>query len=188
MEIGGRIREIALRKDCSVIELGKRIGKSRQSIYDIYTGKVSVSVEMLQKIAAALDEPIEHFLEEQAKPAIDKENLKNVIGEILQRVLRRHYLHFSLLQDLSKEIHEKALKGEGMVNLRVVRDDDGVNLSGLYRSLKEPISRKELEKFKKIMFNDWFANKGPLFDRFQIREAINAYFDEKSEENEEKIS
>jgi len=68
MEIGQRIKKIAEEKRISAKEVGKMIGHTRQSIYDIYAGKVSINVKNLEKIAIALDEPIINFFTEQQIP------------------------------------------------------------------------------------------------------------------------
>jgi transcriptional regulator with XRE-family HTH domain len=61
MGIGSRIQEIARSKNISPQELGKMIDKTRQAIYDIYNSRVSVNVDVLLKIAKALDEPVISF-------------------------------------------------------------------------------------------------------------------------------
>ena len=62
MLIGEKIKIIAGSKGVSVLELAKRLGRTRQGIYDIYNSRVSVSVDQLKKIAEIYKHPIMNFL------------------------------------------------------------------------------------------------------------------------------
>ena len=181
MEIGKRIKEVAEAKKVSAIELAKALGKSRQAIYDIYKGKVSVNIDLLEKIAFALDKPMIHFFKDPEKPLIDRQALKEIIVEIIHEVMIRYYVHYSDLQELSKEIHEKAMQGEGLVHLRVNREEEGVELITEYRKLKKEMTEQELSGYAQKLYDDFFSNKGPLWDRLEIKKLINKFFDEKGD-------
>ncbi len=67
MEIGRRIKLIAEEKGISVQELANRLGRTRQSIYDIHNGRVSLNTNLLIKIAKELDEPISRFFSDSSR-------------------------------------------------------------------------------------------------------------------------
>ncbi|NQV02375.1 MAG: helix-turn-helix transcriptional regulator [Bacteroidia bacterium] len=181
MEIGKRIKDVAERKKISAVELADELGKSRQAIYDIYKGKVSVNIDLLEKIALALDEPMVSFLQEPAKPSIDRQALREIISEIIKEIMTRYYIHYSDLQELSKEIHDKAKEGEGLVNLRVKRTRERVEITPDYRKLKNNLPEKELAGYADRLLDDFFNNLGPLWDRVEVKKLINKFFDEKGE-------
>ena len=68
MEIGKRIKEIATSKKVSANELAGLLNKTRQNIYDIYLGRVSVNTDLLEKIANVLYEPITSFFPDSKVP------------------------------------------------------------------------------------------------------------------------
>jgi len=181
MELGQRIKEVAETKKVSAIELAKVLGKSRQAIYDIYSGKVSVNISLLEKIALALDEPLVRFIQGPPKPLIDRQALREIIVEIVKEVMTRYYIHYSELQHLSKEIHDKAKQGEGLVHLRVKREEDSVELITEYRKLKNKMTEQELSGYAQKLYDDFFNNLGPLWDRLEVKKLINKFFDEKGE-------
>jgi len=182
MDIGKRIKEIAERKKISAIELAGKLGKSRQAVYDIYSGKVSVNIDLLEKMAINLDEPIVNFLVDPTKPLVDRQALKEMMIEILREVLAKHYIHYSELQALIKEIHDNARQGLGLVHLRVKPTDEGPMFNSEYRKLEKKINDKELSSFADKLLDDFFSNLGPLGDRVELKSIINKYFKEKGEE------
>jgi transcriptional regulator with XRE-family HTH domain len=181
MNIGKRIQEIAKEKKVSAIELAEMIGKSRQAIYDIYHGRVSVNIDLLEKIANALDQPIIDFIDESAKPRIDRQALREVIIEIIKDVIRKNYIYYKDLQTLSKEVHDKAKEGEGLVHLRVLKGEEKVEFVAQYMALKSKIPEKKLSAFADTLLDDFFENMGPLGDRLSLKSMINKYFDEKGD-------
>ena len=181
MYIGQKIKEIAVKNKISAIELADMLGKSRQAIYDIYRGKVSVNIDLLEKIAISLNEPIVNFFSDSSKPLVDRQALKEVITEIIREVLSKYYLHYTELQGLIKEIHDKARLGEGLVHLRVKRTEEGAVLISEYRKLENNILEKDLSRFADSLLDDFFTNLGPLGDRLELKSIINNHFDEKGE-------
>ena len=90
MEIGKKIKKIASSKDISVKELAKRIGKTTQAVYDLYNERVSISINMLEKIALALNEPIVNFLIESQDDYYDM--IPNVVPmEEVHKAM--HFIH-----------------------------------------------------------------------------------------------
>jgi transcriptional regulator with XRE-family HTH domain len=61
MEIGQVIKIIARNKGFTASKLGEKIDRTPQAIYEIYKGRVSVNIEMLKKIATALETPVNEF-------------------------------------------------------------------------------------------------------------------------------
>lgn len=179
MEIGKKIQQTAKEKKISAIELANKIGKSRQAVYDIYNGKVSVNIELLARIALVLGVPMVYFFKDPDKPLVDRQALREIIVEILYEVLTRYYVHYTDIQRLSKEIHEYAIHGKGLVHLRVKREDAGVEIVTDYRELKTVLNEQEVSGYGQALFDDFFNNMGPLGDRLEIKKLINNFFDEK---------
>jgi transcriptional regulator with XRE-family HTH domain len=135
MNIGEKIKEMAEDKKVSAQELAKRVKRTRQTIYDIYNNRVSVSVEMLESIAKALEVPIANFFIEDPDTYYD--NIPQVIP--IREVLK--------LMDM---VHEQTREGMGMINLRIFLSRNGMYLfESVYRNLREKITEEEIEKFGK---------------------------------------
>ena len=135
MLIGEKIKIVAGSKGVSVLELAKRLGRTRQGIYDIYNSRVSVSVDQLIKISEALEEPILNFF-------IDDPD--SYYRKIPQVVSMRETLN------LIEQVNEHATRGEGMVNLRIFRTRDGMYImESEFRQLKEELTDDEKIKFVK---------------------------------------
>jgi transcriptional regulator with XRE-family HTH domain len=133
MTVNEKIKHIASLKGISAQELGTLIGRTRQGVYDIYNGRVSVSVGLMAKIAIALKEPIVNFFID------DPDSYYNMIPQVIpiQEILK-HMRH----------VHEHAKRGEGMVNLRIFRSKDGMYiLESEFHELKDKLTGDEIEKF-----------------------------------------
>jgi len=134
MKIGERIQQIAKSKDISAQKLGEAIGRTRQAIYDIYNGRVSVNVDQLLEIAKVLKEPVGNFL--ITNPDAYYDMIPNVIP--IQEILK-----------LSKQIQEHAKRGEGMVHLRIFKTPDGMYImESEFRALKDMIEEERISKFE----------------------------------------
>jgi transcriptional regulator with XRE-family HTH domain len=137
MNIGDKIRKIASSKGVSAQELGNRVDRTRQGIYDIYNSRVSVSVDLLLKIAEALKEPIVYFFIDDPEAYYDMIPQVIPIREILKHM---------------KQVHEHAIRGEGMVNLRIFRTKDGMYiLESEFHELKDELTEPEIEKFDQLI-------------------------------------
>lgn len=64
MEVGRQIRKFREKRKLSQTELAERIGKDRQYLYKIETGKVSSSIFTLAVIALALEISLSELLRE----------------------------------------------------------------------------------------------------------------------------
>jgi len=137
MTVGEKIKEIATSKGVSAQELGKRVGRTRQGIYDIYNSRVSVSVDILMKIAEALKEPVVNFFIDDPDAYYDMIPQVIPIREILKHM---------------KHVHEHAIRGEGMVNLRIFRSRDGMYiLESEFHELKNELTETEIKKFDQLI-------------------------------------
>lgn len=181
MDIGKRIKQVAEDKKVSVIELARKLAKSRQAIYDIYSGKVSVNFELLEKIALALDEPIERLVAEDSKLAVDRQALLEIIVEILQQVLSAHYVHIADLQALGKEVHDHAREGEALVHLRYVHQQGQGAWVTDYRKLGRKLNESDLARYADQLLDDFFHHQGPLGDRLGLKSLIREYTRERGE-------
>ena len=61
INIGERIKEVAELKNITAQELADRLGRTRQSIYDIYNSRVSLNVDLLINIAHELNKQVFNF-------------------------------------------------------------------------------------------------------------------------------
>ncbi|MFC2080439.1 helix-turn-helix transcriptional regulator [Bacteroidota bacterium] len=134
LNIGQKIHDVADAKNISAQVLAKKVERTRQTIYDIYNSRVSVTVDLLHKIAVALDEPIAHFFIEDPDSYYD--NIPQVIP--IQEVIKRISL-----------IHEQAIRGSGMVNLRIFKSRDGMYImESEFRELKDELSQEDIKKYE----------------------------------------
>ena len=131
--VGGRIKEVAESKNITTQELADRIGRTRQSIYDIYNGRVSLSVDLLIKIAHELKEPVFNFFIDDPSSYYDMIPNALPIEEIFKHM---------------KHIHENAKRGAGLVHLRIFKTKEGMYiLDSEYRDLNQDLSENDKEKF-----------------------------------------
>ena len=135
MNIGEEIRYIAKKRKISAQKLGEAIGRTRQGVYDIYNGRVSVSVDQLLDIAKVLKTPLGRFL--MTDPDAYYDMIPNVLP--IQEVLK-HMQH----------IHEQTKRGAGLVNLRIFKTPDGMYImESEFRELKHEIEKTAMEKFER---------------------------------------
>lgn len=135
MEIGQKIKQVAELKNVSAQDLGERVGRTRQAIYDIYNARVSVSVDLLYKIAEALKEPVLNFF------ITDPDSYYDVIPQVMpiREVLK-----------LMKLVNEQAKRDSGMVNLRIFRTKEGMYiLESEFRELAIKLTKEEKIKFER---------------------------------------
>lgn len=134
MNIGQRIKEIAISKNVSAKELGERIGRTKQATYDIYSQKVSVSTRLLEKISKALDVPVVYFFVES----------EDAIYDMIPYIIPMPEIH-----KLIKSIHESATNGFAMVNLSITKTPEGMFLfESESRKLGKKLNDEEIDKFR----------------------------------------
>lgn len=133
MKIGEKIKKTAQSKNISAQELAKRVSRTRQAIYDIYSDRVSINVKLLKKIAVALNEPIINFFIEGPDSYYDMIPKAIPIEEI---------------NKLMAHIHESAKEGHGLVNLHLIKSSDGMYIMEYeFSELKNPLSEEEINKY-----------------------------------------
>ena len=135
MNIGERIKELAELKGITPQDLASRLGRTRQSIYDIYNGRVSLNVDLLTRIAQEVEEPIYKFF------IVDQNSYYDMIPDAIP--IEEIFKHM-------KHIHENAKRGSGLVHLRLFKTNDGLYIfESVFRDLKEELKREEKQRFGK---------------------------------------
>ena len=144
MSVGSRIQETAKSKNISPQELGKMIGRTRQAVYDIFNGRVSVNVDLLFKIAQALDEPVISFYMGDPDDYYKLVPLAIPIDRILE---------------LMSEIHEYAKKGSGLVNLHLSKSKEGVFiLERSYTDLKNKLDEEFINRYGNNLYESYMVS------------------------------
>lgn len=149
MNIGQRIKALADSKNVSAKELAEKIGRTRQAVYDIYSGKVSINVDQLEKIALALDiEIVQLFIGDQ-QIRQSRDDIIKMMKTIFGRMIEHGYYNFFHIRQLMYNIYVHATLGEGLVNLNLkkVSGEYDYPFTETYKPLKEKLSEEELKKF-----------------------------------------
>lgn len=71
------IKKLAREKNITLAELGKRIGRNKQSVYEMVE-KEDINTGLLRKVALALNVPISHFFCDECGS-----DVKTVVGSIV---------------------------------------------------------------------------------------------------------
>ena len=79
MKIGLRIKEFMIKENIEISELAKRLGKSKQAIYDILD-KEDINTSLLRELSSILNAPIASFFEDSSKNQEAKGNSNVVVG------------------------------------------------------------------------------------------------------------
>jgi len=120
MEIGEKIKKIAEGKNLTAKDLADKIDRTRQAVYDIYSGKVSVNVELLKKICIALDIEMYNLFVEGAKYSVPShEDLRKLIKEVIDLILEKNYINKKFILELIANIYSHVKNGEGLVQLEL---------------------------------------------------------------------
>lgn len=77
MHIGLEIKKLAREENITLAELGKRIGRNKQSVYEMVE-KEDINTGLLRKVALALNVPISHFFCDECGS-----DVKTVVGSIV---------------------------------------------------------------------------------------------------------
>lgn len=73
MSIGLRIRELADRKNLTLVDLAKALGKTKQAVYEMVE-KEDVNTAILKQLSAVYDVPISFFFGEDEDEVLDMRN------------------------------------------------------------------------------------------------------------------
>ncbi|MEI6765057.1 MAG: helix-turn-helix transcriptional regulator [Bacteroidota bacterium] len=179
-EIGLKIKEIAEKKNVSVKNLADSIGRTRQAIYDIYSGKVSVNVDMLNKICGVLGVPVYTlFIGESQLPQSQVE-LKKVINSILAQVIKKNYVEKLAIRQLMINIYTKASEGHGLVSLELKADkgEGQPVFHEVYKPLKNKLTDSELKDAANLIFKKFFTNIKEMADTADYGKILDAYIDD----------
>ena len=136
MKIGLKIKDLAELKKISTKELAKKINKSRQTIYDIYSGRVSISVELIQQIAIALNVSVLEFFDEDTNEFYNNtERLNDLEAKIQEEKIR--------IAELEKMIQDKE-------KIILLLEDKLGAISGIIKEIIEDGTIQEDEKLKRL--------------------------------------
>ena len=179
MDIGLKIKQLAESKNISVKDLAKLTGKTKQSIYDIYTGRVSVNVDLLGKICQAIGiEPFEFFMESN-KTGHSKEELLKLMNTIFSHVIEKNYIHLMSVQQLMLNVIEKSSNGEALVSLKLNKEVKMFEYPFIeeYRPMKKTLSETEIRDFSNAVFSKYFSNIKEWVDSMDYSKIISGYME-----------
>ncbi len=150
MKIGKRIKNIARSKGFTAQQLGDKVGRTRQSIQDMYSGRIKVSLNQLKDVASALGVPLALLM-------VDSED---ELYDMIPFIIPMKEIH-----KLMENIHEMAKKGSALVNLSITESTEGMFLFDYeFRPLESKLSEEEIEKFQNRL-NVSFKITPPLFPK-----------------------
>lgn len=133
MHIGERIKAIAKSKGVSVKDLAKRIDRTTQTVYDIYNNRVNLNVDLLEKIAKGLDEPVFTFFVKDPESYYD----------MIPNAIPMEEVH-----KLMQSIQERVKDGEGLVNLYLTQSREGIFiLNADFLPLRDKLSEEDINRF-----------------------------------------
>ena len=94
MHIGQEIKELARKENITLAELAKRIGKNKQSVYEMVE-KEDLNTALLRSIARALNVPMSHFFSEEtaAEEKIVVGNSNIVTGDNINSTIDNRYYY-----------------------------------------------------------------------------------------------
>lgn len=154
MDIGQRIKAIAESKNISVKELAEKIGRTRQSVYDIYSGKVSVNVEQLEKLASALDVDIVNLFIRETQIRQSRDDIIRMMKTVFTRIIDNGYFNFFHIQQLIHNIYIHATIGEGLVNLNLAKVSGEYDYPFIetYKPIKVRLTDTEIKEYSTVAF------------------------------------
>lgn len=79
MSIGLKIKELAGKKNITIADLAKRIGKTKQAVYEIVE-KDDVNTSILRKLSEVFNVPIIYFFEDDVEMHVIADNHSQVVG------------------------------------------------------------------------------------------------------------
>lgn len=116
MSIGLKIKELASEEKITLADLAKRLGKTKQAIYEMVE-KEDVNTSILRKLSAEFNIPIIYFFEEDeaGMQVIAHNNSQAVgIGNINQT---DRQVEISLLEEKVKHLEELLAEKERLINV-----------------------------------------------------------------------
>ena len=160
MEIGEKIKNIAESKNLTAKDLSEKLGRTRQAVYDIYSGKVSVNVDLLKKICTALDiEMYNLFVEGSSYSKPTHEDLRKLVKEVLTLIIEKNYVNKIFIRQLITNIYFQVNQGQGLVKLELLNDKkrDEYPFKEEYREIGDKLTDKEVREIANSILL-WFQS------------------------------
>lgn len=79
MSIGLKIKELAGKKNITLADLAKKIGKTKQAVYEIVE-KEDVNTALLRKLSDVFNVPIGYFFEDDVEMRVVADNHSQAVG------------------------------------------------------------------------------------------------------------
>lgn len=120
MSTGSRIKEIRKKNKLTQDELAKKVGISKNGLWNYENDKREISIELIQKIADTFNVPLSDLIEEEnpiRKTQKEIEKLKSIIFDLTIKSAEQTNIFDSLLNELidnpeNEEIKEKLALAE----------------------------------------------------------------------------
>jgi len=115
MSTGSRIKEIRKKAKLTQDELAKKVGISKNGLWNYENDKREISIELIHKIADTLEVPISEIVEEENPyRKLDKKvkDIKLVLLEAYRDLNEKEDIIDSLVQDLVEDPTNKELKNK----------------------------------------------------------------------------
>ena len=179
MDIGQRIRYLAEQKNISVKDLAEKIGRTRQGMYDIYSGRVSVNVDMLGKICKALGIETFEFFTDTNKTGRSKDELLKLMNRVFGFVIEKNYMHLMSIQELMVKVFTHSSNGKALVSLKLNKDVKNFEYPFIeeFRPMKKPLTEDEIRDFSNAVFSKYFSNIKEWMDSMDYKKIIAEYLD-----------
>lgn len=103
VSIGIKIRELLSQKNIDAVTLAKRLGKSKQAVYDMLD-KQDVNTSIIRELSVILDVPIVYFFEEDDEGKENVDLVNDVSFEELQTENIKLRAKVELLRDQVREL------------------------------------------------------------------------------------
>lgn len=116
MSIGLKIKELADRKNITLADLAKRIGKTKQAVYEM-VDKEDVNTSILRKLSGEFHVPISYFFEDEGtemRVIADNHSQAVGIGNITQS---SEHAENSLLEERIKHLEELLAEKERLIKV-----------------------------------------------------------------------
>ena len=123
MSIGLKIKELADRKNITLADLAKRIGKTKQAVYEM-VDKEDVNTSILRKLSAEFNIPICYFEDKETSMQVVADNNSQAVG-IGNITQSDSQVEISLLTERVKHLEEMLAEKERLIKVyeRMMEDN-----------------------------------------------------------------
>nr|DAV37221.1 MAG TPA: helix-turn-helix domain protein [Caudoviricetes sp.] len=115
MSIGLKIKELASKKNLTLSDLAKRLGKTKQAIYEMVE-KEDVNTSVLRKLCDEFNVPISYFFEDEPGMHIIASNHSQAVG-IGNITQTDRQAEISLLEEKVKHLEELLIEKERLIKV-----------------------------------------------------------------------